>query len=45
MIYGLGDLTDLYTRGIAGVCLGLGLILIIASIYNISKSGGEENIE
>jgi len=42
MIYGVGNLADLYTRGIAGVCLGIGLVLILASIHNLSKEGGEE---
>lgn len=42
MIYGVGNLADLYTRGIAIVSVGLGLIFIVASIFNISK--GEENV-
>jgi len=43
MIYGVGNLADLYTRGIAIVSVGLGLIFVVASIFNISK--GEENTE
>jgi len=42
MIYGLGDITDLYTRGIAIVSIGLGLIFVIAGIYNLSKGGNTE---
>jgi len=42
MIYGIGDLADLYTRGVAIVCIGLGLIFIVAGIYNITK---EDRVE
>ena len=37
MIYGIGDSADLYTRAIAGVIIGMGMVLIVASIYNLSK--------
>jgi hypothetical protein len=39
MIYGVGDLADLYTRGIAAVSLGMGLVFIVASVYNLTKHG------
>ena len=42
MIYGIGNLTDLYTRGIAVIALGLGIVFIVSSVYNLSKGGGEE---
>lgn len=37
MIYGIESFTNLYSRGIAGILLGIGLIFIVASIYNLSK--------
>jgi hypothetical protein len=40
MIYGVGDLTNLYTKSIAGVTLAIGFVLILAAIFNISKSEG-----
>jgi len=33
MIYGFNNVTDLYTRGIAGVIIGLGLIVSISAAY------------
>jgi len=40
MIYGILNFTNLYTRTIAGVCLAAGIVLLVAGIFNISKSGG-----
>lgn len=40
MIYGVGDLADLYTRTIAGVSWAIGIVLVVAAIFNISKSEG-----
>ena len=42
MIYGIGDLADLYTRGIAIISIGLGIVFSVASIFNISKGEGAE---
>jgi len=42
MIYGLGNLASLYTRGIAVISIGLGMVFIIASLFNISKGEGVE---
>jgi len=43
MIYGVGDLTDLYTRSIAGVTIAIGLVFIVAAIFNISKGGSNSD--
>ena len=42
MIYGLGDVSDLYTRGIAIVSIGIGIVFLVASLFNISKGEGVE---
>jgi hypothetical protein len=42
MIYGLGNVSDLYTRGIAIICIGIGLVFLVASLFNISKGEGNE---
>ena len=41
MIYGILNFTNLYTRTIAAVCLAVGIVLIVAGIFNISKAGGD----
>lgn len=44
MIYGIGSLANLYTRAISGIFIAMGLVFILASIFNISQSegGGED---
>jgi hypothetical protein len=42
MIYGISNMTNLYTRAIAGVTLVIGIVLIIASILNISGGSNSE---
>jgi len=41
MIYGIGNLANLYTRGISGIIIAVGLVFIIASIFNISKESND----
>jgi len=45
MIYGIADLADLYTRGIAVILIGIGFVFIVASLFNISKGEGVEEDE
>lgn len=41
MIYGIAGLSDLYTRTISMVCLGVGLIFIFISAYNFARSDND----
>ena len=41
MIYGLGFVADTYTRAIAGITLGIGLIVLFAAMFEILK--GDES--
>lgn len=34
MIYGIANLSDMYTRAVSFICIGLGLLYAIASAYN-----------
>ena len=38
MIYGIGDLADLYTRTVAFISIGLGMVFIIASAWAFTHS-------
>lgn len=42
MIYGISDVANLYTRGVAISLLGLGLILMLASAYEWLSFGGND---
>lgn len=39
MVYGIGDLANLYTRSIAFVSLGLGFLFLIAAGYKAAETG------
>jgi len=41
MIYGIAGLSDLYTRTISMVCLGVGLIFVFISAYNFARSDND----
>ncbi len=41
MVYGIGPLNDMYTRSIAGVALGIGIIVMIVSGYESLEGEGE----
>jgi hypothetical protein len=40
MIFGFADLADIYTRSIAYVCIGLGLIFEVAAGYKVAEETG-----
>jgi len=40
MIYGFANLSDLYTRSISYVCIGLGLIFEVAAGYKVAEETG-----
>ena len=42
MIYGISDVANLYTRGVAIALLGLGFILMVASAYEWLSFGGTD---
>ena len=42
MIYGFNNTTDLYTRGVSMVFIGVGLIFMFASAYDWAFGGGDE---
>ena len=44
MIYGVGDISDIYTRTISFVSIGLGLMFSIASAYNQIENSKENSI-
>lgn len=43
MIYGINGVVNLYTRSIAYVALGLGLLFFIASAWKLGSWGGEDD--
>lgn len=42
MIYGVGDLSEFYTRVVALICVGIGVIFIIGSAYDLVWGEGED---
>lgn len=45
MIYGISNMTNLYTRAISGVVIAIGIVLVVAGIFNISKGGSNSDFE
>ena len=43
MIYGIGNLANLYTQGVSGILIAVGLVFIIASIFNLSGGSREDD--
>ena len=42
MIYGIGNLANLYTQGVSGIIIAIGLVFIIASVFNIAGDRRED---
>jgi len=43
MIYGIGNLANLYTQGVSGILIAVGLVFLIASIFNLSGGSREDD--